>query len=182
MRELLNGLVDMHIHGSPAVAPRMETWEFLREMDEAGYRGIGLKEHFIPTTGLASLINRSPCGIHTEVAGSLVLNNACGGLNLTVVDAAWAMGAKVIYLPTVSAKNHCDYLKTVSNFGGGSLTIPEKPIRILKEDGSLTDAVYPIVDYLKDRPELVLSMGHLSAEEIDVFLPFALSQGIKKWL
>ena len=124
MRELLKGLVDMHIHGSPSIAPRIETWEFLKEMDEAGYRAVCIKEHFIPTTGLAYMINKEPCAPRTEVVSSLVFNNALGGLNIMALDAAVKLGAKQIFMPTVSAANHCDYLKSVASFGGGRLSVP----------------------------------------------------------
>lgn len=180
MRGFLNGLVDIHIHGTPSAAPRIETWEFLKEMDEAGYRAIGLKEHFIPTTGAGYVFNNSPFRAKVEIVSSLVLNNAVGGLNLMAVDAACIMGAKVIYLPTVSAKNHCEFLKNASSFGGGKLSVSEKPIEIITRNGFLTEEVIAIVNYLKARPDITLSMGHLSSTEIDVLLPYAFSEGIKK--
>jgi N-acetylglucosamine-6-phosphate deacetylase len=80
MRELLNGVIDVHVHGSPSVAPRMETWEFLEEMDRAGYRAVGLKEHFMPTAGAAQVFNRKRGPSGTQVIGSIVLNAAVGGL------------------------------------------------------------------------------------------------------
>lgn len=180
MKEFLNGLVDMHVHGTPSAAPRIETWNYLKEMDEAGYRAVGFKEHFIPTTGAAYLFNHSPSRFHVEVAGSLVLNNACGGLNVMAVASACAMGAKMIYFPTVSAKNHCEYLKTVASFGGGSLDVAERPIQVTDGRGRLKEDAAAVVEYLKKRPGLALSMGHLSPAEIDVLLPFALSAGIEK--
>lgn len=180
MRELLKGLVDMHIHGSPSIAPRMETWEYLQEMDEAGYRAIGFKEHFLPTTGAAYLFQHCPRRLQTEVIGSLVLNNAVGGFNIMAVDAACRMGARMIFMPTVSAQNHCEYLKHVKKFGGGSLSIPEKPMTVLNEKGFLRQDVIAILDYLGQKANITLSMGHLSPPEIDVLLPAAFSRGIKK--
>lgn len=180
MFELLNGLVDLHLHGSPSIAPRVETWDFLREMDQAGYKAFCLKEHFIPTTGIAYMVNTAPCASKTKVISSVVLNNALGGLNLTALDAAVAMGARQVFMPTVSAKNHCDYLKTVSKFGGGKLSVPENPIRILSNNGELVPEVLPIIDYLSRKPDLLFSMGHLSPDEIDALLPYALSKGVRK--
>ena len=180
MRELLKGLIDMHLHGSPSIAPRVETWDFLREMDEAGYKAVCIKEHFIPTTGLAYMINKAPCAPKTQVIGSVVFNNALGGLNLMALDAAVALGAKQIFMPTASAQHHLDYLKTVTKFNGGSLTVPEKPIKVIDSNGELIPEVLPIVAYMAERPDLLLSMGHLSPEEIDVLLPYAISQGVKK--
>lgn len=180
MRELLKGLVDMHLHGSPSVAPRIETWDFLREMDEAGYRAVCLKEHFIPTTGIAYIMNKAPCTPKTQVLGAVVLNNPLGGLNVFVLDSAVAFGAKQVFMPTVSAQNHCDFLKTVTRFGGGSLTIPEKPIRIIDNEGKLIPEVLPVIDYMKKHTELLFSMGHLGPDEIDALLPYAIRQGVKK--
>jgi len=180
MKEFLKGLVDMHIHGSPSVAPRIETWEYLMEMDRAGYRAIGFKEHFTPTVGAAYMINHCPTPLHVKVIGSLVLNHACGGFHLSAVDAACALGAKIIIMPTVSAWNHAEYLKTVTNFGGGHLSVPDKPIFILEQDGSLKEEVRLILNYLKTRPDVTLSTGHISPEEIDVLLWEAQAAGIKK--
>lgn len=180
MKTFLKGLVDMHIHGTPSAAPRIETWDYLMEMEQAGYRAIGLKEHFTPTAGPAYMINHCPDRLHIEVTGSLVLNNACGGFSLAAVDAACILDARMIIMPTVSAANHIAYLKTVSGFGGGSLSVPETPLTILDKSGSLKPEVTNILDYLKDRPAVALSTGHLSPAEIDALLPAALSAGIEK--
>lgn len=180
MRELLNGVIDIHVHGSPSVAPRVETWGFLREMDEAGYRAMCLKEHFIPTVGIADTIAKADCAPKTQVIGSVVLNNALGGLNLMALDTARLLGAKQVFFPTVSAQNHCDFLKTVDSFGGGGLSLAEKPISVLDKNGELIEEAVAVIDYMRKFPELALSMGHLSASEIDVLLPYALSKGIKK--
>ncbi|MGE4353730.1 MAG: DUF6282 family protein [Oscillospiraceae bacterium] len=180
MRELLDGLVDLHIHGSPSIVPRIETWKFLKEMDEAGYRAVCLKDHFIPTTGIAYTINHSENAPTTKVLSSVVLNNALGGLNVLALDAAVTLGARQVFMPTVSAKNHCEYLKTVTSFGGGGLAMPEKPIYILDKTGRLKPEVFPVVEYMKKHPELLFSMGHLSSEEIDVLLEYALSCGLTK--
>lgn len=180
MNDFLKGLVDMHIHGTPSAAPRMETWEYLLEMEKAGYRAIGLKEHFTPTVGAAYMINHGPNRLHVKVTGSLVLNNACGGLNLAAVDAACTLGAPMIILPTVSSAHHIAYRKTVSSFGGGSLSVPEKPLEILDADGALLPEMSAILDYLGTRPEVTLSMGHISPREIQVLLPAALAAGLKK--
>lgn len=180
MRELLKGLVDMHIHGSPSLAPRIETWEYLQEMDQVGYRAIGFKEHFTPTVSAAYMINHCPCRLQVRVIGSLVLNNACGGFNLPAVDAACALGAKMIIMPTVSAENHASYLKTVTSFGGGHLSVSDNPVRILEQDGSLRKDVRQILTYLKAKPDVALSTGHISPEEIDVLLSEAQKAGIKK--
>lgn len=180
MKEFLKGLVDMHIHGTPSGAPRIETWDYLGEMEQAGYRAIGLKEHFTPTVGAAYMINHCPAGCSVTVTGSLVLNNACGGFSLAAVDAACALDARMIILPTVSAANHLAYLKTVSGFGGGSLAVPEQPLTVLTGENMLRPEVAAILDYLGARGDITLSMGHISPKEIDVLLPAALAAGVRK--
>jgi hypothetical protein len=180
VRELLKGAVDIHIHGSPSIAPRVETWGFLREMDEAGYRAVCIKEHFVPTTALAYAINKAPCAPKTQVFGCLVLNSAVGGLNCTAVDSALQLGARQVFFPTTSSKNHADYLKTVAKFGGGRLNVPEPGWRLIDEKGEPVPEAGHILDFLAQNPEITLSMGHLSPQEIDVLLPQALSRGLKK--
>ena len=45
-------------------------------------------------------------GIKTKVFGSIALNSMVGGLNPSAVDLALAMGAKVVWFPTISAPHH----------------------------------------------------------------------------
>ncbi len=180
MRALLHGLIDMHVHGSPSIAPRVETWGFLKEMDDAGYRACCLKEHFIPTTGIAYIVKHAPCAPKTELMSSVVLNNSLGGLNITAVDTALALGARQVFMPTVSAANHLEYLKTVTKFGGGKLSLPERPICLLGVDGQLTSEAKAVADFMTAHKDVVLSMGHVSPAEIDAFLGYAVSLGLTK--
>lgn len=180
MRELLKGVVDIHVHGSPSITERVETQEFLEEMDTAGYRAVALKDHFTQTTSMAYILNRQKAASKTKVLGSLVLNNAVGGLNLYAVEAAFRMGARQIYFPTVSARNHCEFLKTVTKFGGGGLAIPENPIYLLDKDGSLKKEAVLILDYVKEHGKLMISTGHISPQEIEAVVDYAAAAGIKK--
>ena len=72
----------------------------------------------------------------TRCFGGIVLNNSVGGLNCNAIDAAIAMGAKIVWMPTVSAKNHMDHHKG-GFLGAGSMSVPETPICYLDECGKL---------------------------------------------
>ena len=41
-----------------------------------------------------------------QILGSVTLNDAVGGLNPFAVEAALDLGARVIWMPTISAQNH----------------------------------------------------------------------------
>ena len=179
MRELLQGVVDTHIHGSPSIAPRIDTLEFLHEMDRCGYRAVCLKEHFMPTAGLAKLLNGMRLPTKTQVVGCVVLNRSVGGLNISAIDAAIKLGARQVFMPTVSSFNHCRYLSKVPSFGGGNLGVKEEPICILS-DGELSCEARMVAEYMARHDDVTLSMGHMSVEEIDAFLDYAFSVGVKK--
>ncbi len=180
MNATLNGVIDMHVHGAPSLAPRIDTWDFLREMELAGYRAVCLKEHFIPTVGMEYLFNRRPEAAGMQLLGALVLNNSVGGLNCMAIEACIRMGARQVFMPTVSAGNHLRYLQTVKSFGGGKLSVPEEPIFVTAPSGEITEPAKAVVRIMAEHPDIAFSMGHLSAAEIDRFLPYAIQHGIRK--
>jgi hypothetical protein len=117
----------------------------------------------------------------TTAFGCLCSTNAVGGINIHAVDAACQMGAKVIYMPTVSAKNHIDHHKSSKFVGAGDMKIPEKPIYYLDDEGSLKNEVVEVLEYLaKYQPDVVLGTGHGSAAEINKLIDKAVELGIKK--
>lgn len=103
--ELLAGAVDLHVHGAPDVVPRRHADSELAELARgAGMRAIVLKSHHESTVGRAALV-RIQTGF--AVHGGLVLNRfVSGGLSPDAVEAALAMGARIIWLPTMSSTAH----------------------------------------------------------------------------
>ena len=106
----LDGVIDMHVHTAPDVIQR--TYNDLELTDAAvrtGARAIVMKGHHCATVARAALCNAYNRAAHPDNAffmfGGLVLNREAGGLNPAAVQTALAMGAKVIWLPTVDAAN-----------------------------------------------------------------------------
>jgi len=101
----LSGLIDMHIHTAPDVRPRsLDDIDAARQAGEAGMRAIVLKSHITCTADRAALAQKMAS--KAQVLGGLTLNDAVGGLNPVAVEAALDLGARIIWMPTISAYNH----------------------------------------------------------------------------
>jgi len=184
MSDLFKGVVDMHVHGSPSVAVRRNTPDFMRDMGKLGYKAFVLKDHYNPSAGVCNMLNQwlsKETGV--TACGSIILNNAVGGLNLYAVDFAVNMGTKIVSFPTISAKCHIDTMKSLSFAGSGkgmSTSETDNPLTVLDNKGELKKEAVGIIEYLAKRPEVCLWTGHLNMEEIDRVAECAFSKGIKK--
>jgi hypothetical protein len=168
MREILQGYIDMHVHNGPSNVKRLyNTGEFAIEADKVGCRAFITKDHYFPSIMTAIQANSLLEGkVKTKAYGSLILNNSIGGICLKAVDAACALDVKYLSLPTISAANHIDYYKGRSFVGSKGMILDEKPIVMIKEDGSPSDEVEELLQYLSklEKPP-VLATGHGSREE-----------------
>ncbi len=182
MREgFLNGVIDMHLHAGPSVANRyVDGAEMMYLAKRAGYRAFVIKDHYFPTMMSAKIVENhlnNTTGI--RVFGGIALNNSVGLFNLHALDAAYGMGAKLVWMPTVSSKRHIDEHK--GHFpGSGDMKVPEKPVYYLDEKGQLLPEVVRVLDFVAERPDLILSTGHGSVAEIDALLHAAVRKGVKK--
>lgn len=180
---LLEGAIDIHVHSSPSIFPRsVDDFELTEQSKAYGMRAIVLKAHEESTVSRAKLVSKIVSGI--EVYGSLVLNDYVGGLNPYAVDLAIRQGAKVIWMPTGSAKQHLDHYGGKSDYNEQKSTVhllPQKGISILSEDGTLLPVVYEILDLMKDS-EAILATGHLSPLETNLLVKAAFEQGVAKVL
>ena len=99
---LLPGSIDFHIHGGPDVkARKLSEIEVARAAKSAGLKAVIIKNHVTPTTCRARLIQEMLGGY--PVFGGLVLNKPAGGLNPAAVEMELKLGAKEIWLPTISS-------------------------------------------------------------------------------
>ena len=109
-RDILKGILDIHVHAGPSVANReLDAADMLKEAAAAGYRGFLVKDHYFPTCMGVKMVQDHCDAQGVEIYSSMALNNSVGIFNTMAVDAAISMGAKIIYFPTVSAKNHIDH-------------------------------------------------------------------------
>lgn len=102
---LLEGAVDLHVHGGPDVVPRRYTdLELAARARDAGMRAIVLKCHVESTVGRAAAV---AAATGFEVHGGVVLNAfAGGGVDPEAVELSLRLGARVIWMPTVASAAH----------------------------------------------------------------------------
>jgi len=206
MTDYLKGMVDMHIHLNPSVTNRyFDLIEMANVAKEAGYKAFLYKEHFLNTAPMCALIqkhlfpDRSPI-----IMGSSVLNNAQGGLNPEALKTAITFGAKIVWLPTSSAKQHWDFMDSdkapgkgpggpggpggkvpdsVKNGGAfGSRPAPDQLITLTDGRGELKKEVVEILKITRDTPDFLLSSGHASVPEIDALMDKACELGMQSKL
>lgn len=166
--DYLEGAVDLHVHSAPDVdRRRFDDLELARAARDAGMGAVLIKSHQNSTVERAYLVGRSVPGI--RVYGGLVLNETVGGLNPAAVDLALRLGAKQIWMPTRSARNH----RLFHGEAGG--------IGILDAQGALLPEVEEIVRAVS-RAGCILGTGHLSPEETAVLVEASQRLGAPKIL
>ena len=180
--EILNGAVDMHIHSAPSLFPRLvDHVEAAEGAKSYGMKAVVLKEHHGYTSDRMYFVRKLVSGI--EVYGGVVLNNAVGGINPFATEAAIDLGAKIVWFPTLSAKNHLDQMGGPA-FGSSmqqksKKRMVEKPITILDEKGKLKPEVYEVLDVIAAH-EVMLATGHLCFAEVFPLIKAAKENGIKR--
>lgn len=180
----MKNVIDIHVHAGPSVAKRkLDAAEMLKRAEEAGYQAFISKDHYFPTVMGTDMVTNHLGNGTCQAYGCIVLNNAVGGINIYAVDAACAMGAKIVFMPTVSALNHIEHHKKKKFVGAGKLKIQEKPIYYLDEQGELKPEVTEVLQYLAEyHPEVALGTGHGSVAEINKLIDKAVEVGIKRIL
>ncbi len=164
----LKGAIDLHLHAGPDVRERKLTYlEAALQAKEAGMKAILIKSHSTITADIASLIQ--PLVTDISVLGGVALNYPLGGLNPEAVEAALRLGAKQIWMPTLSSANQYRYERKK----GG--------ITILTREGKLKKEVMEILEIISQR-DVILSTGHLSQNEIMVLVKDARKKKIQKIL
>lgn len=168
--DFLHGACDMHLHFGPDVLPRQCTaLQLARTARKAGLEAIVLKNHHVGTYLAASVADEAVDGI--RVFGGLACNAASGGLNLAAVDAACAMGAKEIWMPTVSAVNHIRAFK-------GDMA---QAVHLFTPNGAPVQELPGILERIA-AADIILGTGHLSASEVLRLAPLARRHGVRKIL
>ncbi len=187
-RALLQGSYDLHIHSGPDIMPRKgSVLEFARRAADAGMAGILIKSHYVSTTDRAELAKEVVPEV--KVFGSLCLNHAVGGINPIAVDIAGRSGAKLIWFPTVDARNeleHVDRYKGMSTPYWYSIAqemrekgMTGEPIWLLQENGKLLPEVYQVLEIIAQY-NMILATGHIGIEETMALVKAAKEAGISR--
>src|SRR3954469_15645814 len=85
----------------PHRARSVDAFEAAREAAAAGHRAIVLKSHDSPTASLAWAVQRD-VGNTISVFGGICCDREVGGMNPAAVEVALALGARIVWLPTLS--------------------------------------------------------------------------------
>ena len=170
----LKGVIDMHVHSNPDIRHRAyDDFELMEAAIRVGARAIVIKTHQGTTVDRAYLCNRHNEIIHHgdndfTMFGSVTLNRQMGGLNAAAVESGLKLGAKVIWLPTQSARNNLEKQK-------GDLS---KAVEVIR-GGKIVPELQDIFQLIKDF-DVVLGTGHLSPEEIFRVVEAARNAGVRK--
>ena len=154
----------------------------LLEAQQHHFSAFVVKDHYCPTMLSAYIAEKYVGDGSFRVFCGIARNGSVGGINLKAVDAAVAMGAKLVWMPTVSALRHkiMHSGKGVAFPASKGMSVAEKPIMYLQEDGSLQPQVLEVLDYLAAHPDVILATGHGSRDEIDALIigPIDISQSL----
>ena len=182
MRDILKGIIDLHIHAGPSIAKReLDAADMLKEAAAAGYRAILIKDHYFPSIMGCQMVQKHLGDGSVEVFGSMALNNSIGLFNLKAVDTAYNMGIKLIYFPTVSTKNHIDMHRGGSFAGSGNSSVDEIPVVYVDEKGVMDQDAVKVLKYMAEK-DMALGTGHGTAWEVDHLIRKALELGVKRIL
>jgi len=182
--DLLVGAIDLHCHSGPAAMPRiLDHHEALMDAAEAGFRAVLYKDHFYLGVAHAVMLEKLLPDTGVRLFSGLALNNASGGINPHAVNHAANIGAKIVWLPTLSAANH------IAQYEGAAKSFPKTakrmldpiPLSALDADGSVSDDTKLVLDLVAEA-DMILAGGHLPAAELIEVFQEARRRGVKRML
>lgn len=169
----MKGVIDMHVHTNPDLRLRAyDDFELCDAAVRVGARAIVIKTHLGNAANRAYLTNRYNERVNGKngftMFGSVTLNRCIGGINPVAVENALKLGAKVVWLPTSSARNHLEKL--------GKST--EDCVDVV-QNGEIVPELKKVLELVKAY-DAVLGTGHISVPEIFTVTKAAREMGVQK--
>jgi len=154
----LTGAADLHAHFGPDPhrTRSVTGLEAAQQAAGAGHAAIVLKSHDTPSAGLAAALDPLVDGV--AVFGGVCCDREIGGTNPAAVEVALRLGARIVWLPTLSSA------QDVANGVAAQLGIPGPGVRVVDDDGAITAETLEILDLVAEH-DAVLATGHVSAAE-----------------
>jgi hypothetical protein len=154
----LTGAADLHAHFGPDPhrTRSVTGLEAAQQAGTAGHAAIVLKSHDTPSAGLAAALD--PLVDDLAVFGGICCDREIGGMNPAAVEVALHLGARIVWLPTLSSA------QDVVNGVAAQLGIPGPGLRVTDAEGRLTPETNEILDLVAEH-DAVLATGHVSAAE-----------------
>lgn len=177
----LSGALDMHIHGAPDVVKRkLSDIEIAKDAITHGMYGVVLKTHLGSTAERATLMQEL-FGSQLHIFGGITLNNFIGGFNPLALQVALLMGAKIVWMPTFTAKTHLIYERKIGKAVNAlsNVCADIEGLSIFDDNGKILDSVIKILG-LVAKNNAVLGCGHIGMEEVKELMPVAKACGVKK--
>ncbi|MBU8542672.1 MULTISPECIES: DUF6282 family protein [Roseomonadaceae] len=179
---LMQGAIDLHCHSGPSVMARAVNHEqALEQGAAAGMRAVLFKDHYYPTGPFVDVLKEAGKATIAEPIGSIVLNNSVGGINPFAVEPAVKTGAKVVWMPTVSAANHIREGHRKSLLPTKGKMLKQIGLSVLDARGDLLDPVKHVLDIIAEH-DVVLSCGHLHISEVWPLFDEAKKRGCNRLL
>jgi hypothetical protein len=184
-REAVRGGYDPHVHVAPDFARRRITdLQLAVRCAEVGLAGFGLKSHYNATVERAAVVTAGADN-GVRAFGNIVLNHAVGGLNATAVEVAAREGARIVWLPTVSAPGEFAEVESYDPDGKVPVWVrfelelraagaKPQPVPVLDDAGRPLPALHEVLEVVAAH-DLVLATGHLSPPEISVVVDAAVA-------
>lgn len=180
--DLLRGAIDLHCHSGPSIMTRkLDHLEEIADAEAAGLRAVLFKDHFYSATPVMNLLDRHrQPGSNLRLLSGVPLNDALGGLNPHAVDHGLRQGARMVWMPTLSAANH---LRTAFRYDlAGKLNmIQPSGLTVLTEAGKVRDEIKTILDLIASH-DAVLCGGHLHISEMFPLFEEARTRGVTRML
>ena len=170
----MQGVCDMHVHTNPDLRLRAyDDFELADAAVRVGARAIVIKSHLGFTVNRAYLTNRYVERVYGKdtgftMYGGVVMNKVIGGVNPEAVEKGLKLGAKVIWLPTQSAKRHLEKMGQD----------PSKGIELVR-DGKVIPKLEEVFRMVKDY-DAVLATAHVSPDEAFTVVEAARNAGVGK--
>jgi hypothetical protein len=158
----------------------------MQEASSVGMRALLIKDHYYSATPVTELLNKQFSRLKVTLLSGVPLNNTTGGLNVYAVEHGIKLGAKVVWMPTFSSKNHLDHHKQDEKFKDKfpqtkKVMLEPMPLTVVDSKGHLLPEVLPILDLIAEG-DIVLSSGHLHISEIWPLFEEAKKRGVTRLL
>lgn len=168
VKERLQGAIMLcEMENHEFTQPAWLDFQMLTAAKRLGMRAVMLVNHFAPTAAVAKVMQERSKWL--RVFGSLVLNQATGGLNPSLVEKELASGAKRISMPTYNAEND-----RVLNGDKG-----QQAVLLTNDKGTALPELYDILDLIA-KYDAVLDAGYLEAEDTENLVALAKARGVNK--
>lgn len=169
----MKGVIDLHVHTGPDLRPRAyDDFELCDAAVRVGARAIVIKSHLGSTAERAYLVNRYNRMVHGEndftMFGSVTMNRCAGGIDPAAVENALRLGAKVVWLPTQSARRHLEMMKMPA----------DNAVEVVR-DGKVVPGLLDVFQLVKDH-DAVLGTAHISPAEAFIVVEAASLAGVEK--